>query len=174
MNKIIIIGLTGAGKTTLAGKLGAMLNIPVFHLDQYFWKAGWRHVSQAEFYAMQEKIIAENSTWIMDGGFPRSKSLDLRIAHADTIIFFDLPVVIPLWRMAKRYFEMRGRERPDVGSGNKQQHPFTRADIKYAINYPRKDLHEKLAKVKSTKHVFVVKRSKDIATLLNSIDKAKL
>jgi hypothetical protein len=91
-----------------------------------------------------------------------------------TIIFFDLPVVIPLWRMAKRYFEMRGRERPDVGSGNKQQHPFTRADIKYAINYPRKDIHEKLAKVGSTKHVFVVRRSKDIATLLNSIDKIEL
>lgn len=108
MKKIIILGLTGAGKTTLANKLGAMLDIPVFHLDQYFWKADWQHVSQAEFYAMQEKIIAENPAWILDGGFPRSKTLDLRIAHADTIILLDIPVVVSLWRMAKRYFQLRG------------------------------------------------------------------
>ena len=174
MKKIIILGLTGAGKTTLASKLGAMLDIPIFHLDQYFWKENWQHVSQAEFYAMQEKILAENPTWILDGGFPRSKTLDLRIAHADTIILFDLPIIVPLWRMTRRYPRLPGKERPDVGSGNNQQKPFGFKDVEYAIDYPIKELRAKLADVKHEKNVYLIKSNRDMQRVLEEARRSKL
>ena len=41
MQRIIIIGCGGAGKSTLARKLGEVLDLPVVHLDQLFWKPNW-------------------------------------------------------------------------------------------------------------------------------------
>ena len=40
--KITIIGLPGAGKTTLAKKLERIYNIKVYHLDRIFWERGWK------------------------------------------------------------------------------------------------------------------------------------
>ena len=42
MNKIVIIGSPGAGKSTFAHELGAILNIDVIYLDRHFWKTGWK------------------------------------------------------------------------------------------------------------------------------------
>ena len=171
MRKIIVLGLTGSGKTTFSNKLGKLLNVPVFYLDQYFWKENWQHVSQSEFLNAQENIVRENESWIMDGSFPRSKSLDFRIYSADTIIFFDFPIYVPLFRMAKRYFQLMGKERPDVGSGNKQKRPFGWEDVIYAKNYPRKDLLKKIEEVCVVKSVFVFRSDKDVKKFLKSLHK---
>ena len=40
-NKIIIIGSGGSGKSTFAKKLGAVIGLPVIHLDNEFWQPGW-------------------------------------------------------------------------------------------------------------------------------------
>lgn len=39
--KITILGCPESGKSTLAIILSKRFNIPVFHLDLYFWKPGW-------------------------------------------------------------------------------------------------------------------------------------
>ena len=39
--RIVIVGCPGAGKSTLAIQLGELLHIPVFHLDQLWWRPGW-------------------------------------------------------------------------------------------------------------------------------------
>jgi len=40
--RILIIGISGAGKTTLARALGKTYKLPVIHLDQHFWLPGWK------------------------------------------------------------------------------------------------------------------------------------
>ena len=42
MEKIVIIGSPGAGKSTFARKLGSILKIKVVHLDRVFWQPGWK------------------------------------------------------------------------------------------------------------------------------------
>ena len=49
MEKILIIGCSGSGKSTLAVALGEKLGLPVVHLDQLWWKEGWRNVTREEF-----------------------------------------------------------------------------------------------------------------------------
>ena len=42
MNRVVIIGSPGAGKSTLARDLGRILQINVVHLDRVFWEPGWK------------------------------------------------------------------------------------------------------------------------------------
>jgi adenylate kinase family enzyme len=41
MQKIIVIGSSGSGKSTFSRKLSRAMNIPVYHLDALFWKPNW-------------------------------------------------------------------------------------------------------------------------------------
>ena len=46
MERILIIGCGGAGKSTLARRLGEKTGLPVVHLDKLYWRPGWQHVTR--------------------------------------------------------------------------------------------------------------------------------
>jgi len=47
--KISIVGNCGSGKSTLARTLHTALGIPVYHVDQYFFKPEWQASDRTEF-----------------------------------------------------------------------------------------------------------------------------
>ena len=50
MERVIIIGCGGAGKSTLARALGEKTGLPVIHLDQIWWGPGnWQHMEREDF-----------------------------------------------------------------------------------------------------------------------------
>ncbi len=118
MQRIIIIGSGGAGKSTLARQLGADLSIPVHHLDQLYWKPGWVESAPQEFAAKQQAILGEPS-WVIDGNF--GTTMELRLRAADTILFLDLPTAVCLWGAIRRYLKYRNRTRPDMTEGNPEK-----------------------------------------------------
>ena len=100
-NRIMIFGLPGAGKSTFALKLGQLLNIPVFHLDRYFFKEGWKERDYQEFLEIQKKLVNQEQ-WIIEGNATRS--LEMRYARADVVIYFHYSRILCLWRLVKRAF----------------------------------------------------------------------
>jgi adenylate kinase family enzyme len=114
MKKILVIGSGGAGKSTFAKRLGAILNLEVIHLDSVYWRPGWVEPPKAEWRMTVEGLLARDS-WIMDGNY--SGTLDLRLEACDTVIFLDLPRLICLWRVVKRWRAYRNRSRLDVAEG---------------------------------------------------------
>ena len=56
----------GAGKSTLAKILGKKLNLPVIHLDAYYWQPGWQESSRDRWLAIQQKLV-KGDRWIVDG-----------------------------------------------------------------------------------------------------------
>ncbi len=114
MKKILVIGSGGAGKSTFAKRLGAILNLEVIHLDSVYWRPGWVEPPKAEWKETVRGLLARDS-WIMDGNY--SGTLDLRLEACDTVIFLDLPRLICLWRVVKRWRKYRNRSRPDVAEG---------------------------------------------------------
>lgn len=164
MEKILIIGCPGAGKTTFANSLGAALHIPVHHLDKHFWKEGRKPTPQGEFRRIQNGSMREDR-WILDGNF--TKSIDNRIAGADTIIVFDFPRVINLWRTLKRFFQYVGSVRPDMGGGNKEALKWMH--IKFIITFPRKEFLAKALLFSRDKKVIVLHSPNEASQFLERV-----
>ena len=114
MERILIIGCGGAGKSTLARQLGEKLNLPVVHLDRLYWKPGWVQESREEF---DRKLAQEldKGRWILDGNFNRT--MPQRMAKCDTVIYLDFPRVTCLLGVMKRILTTYGKVRPDMGDG---------------------------------------------------------
>lgn len=107
----MIIGQPGSGKSTLARKLGELTGLPVKHIDQIHWKAGWIERSNEDKADLVAKVHAQDS-WIFEGGHARS--YPERIARADTCIWLDFPLGIRLWRVFGRIIRDYGKTRPDL------------------------------------------------------------
>ncbi|PJD94447.1 MAG: DNA topology modulation protein [Parachlamydia sp.] len=101
MKRIMIFGLPGSGKSTFAGYLGQLLGLPVYHLDRYFFTANWQARDYQEFLDLQQKLV-EEPAWVIDGN--ASKSLEVRFAQADIVIYFRFKRLLCLWRVFKRMF----------------------------------------------------------------------
>lgn len=104
MKKIIIFGMPGSGKTHFAKKLGKAVNIPVFHLDKYFYLANWQEKPEQDFLNDLYGILKED-VWILDGNCMHS--LPLRLKYADTIIHFKVNRILCLYRILKRFIQRR-------------------------------------------------------------------
>ncbi|HET9426121.1 MAG TPA: DNA topology modulation protein [Gemmatimonadaceae bacterium] len=140
MKRILIIGSGGAGKSTFARELGALLGLPVIHLDQLYWKPGWEKPEKAEWARIVDRVTAQHE-WVMDGNF--GGTLPQRLKRADTVILLDISRWICLWRVARRFVRYRGRQRPDMTPGCHER--FDREFIRWIWNYPSKSRPAKLA-----------------------------
>src|SRR5262245_42711291 len=97
MQRVLVIGISGAGKSTFARELAQRSGLPLIHLDREFWQPGWKITPEPEWRS-KVAALAAREAWIMDGGY--SASLDLRLPRADTVIWFDYPRARCLRRIA--------------------------------------------------------------------------
>ncbi len=112
MQRILLIGSPGAGKTTLGKQLSQQLDLPLVHLDQIFWRGNWQQAPKEEFdHALQKEL--EKPRWIIDGNYIRT--LAHRLSYCDTVIWLDFSTPICLWGVIKRLFQNLGKARDDMG-----------------------------------------------------------
>ena len=130
MERILIIGCGGAGKSTLARQLGKKLDLPVVHLDTLFWKPGWVQESREEF-DRKLSVELEKPRWILDGNFNRT--MPQRMAKCDTIIYLDFPRLTCLMGVIKRIVTTYGKVRPDMGEGCPER--FDLEFLRWVWNY---------------------------------------
>ncbi|WP_455661447.1 DNA topology modulation protein [Pradoshia sp.] len=148
MDRVVIIGNGGTGKSVLARELGKSTGLPVFHLDAVFWKSGWEPTPKDEWMMKVEELV-RRPAWIMDGNY--SSTMDLRLKEADTIIFLDYSRWMSIYGIVKRRIMYRNQTRPDMAEGCKEK--LDSAFVKWVWNYDKERaplLREKLKKVKDT------------------------
>ena len=88
MEKIIIIGSPGAGKSTFARALRDRTGLPLFYLDRLWHRPDKTNVSREEFDAALDDILRRDR-WIIDGNYIRT--MERRLQACDTVFLLDLP-----------------------------------------------------------------------------------
>ncbi len=112
--KIFIFGPPGAGKSTLAFKLGSELDLAVFHIDHYFFKAPDIHIASAE--AMLElKAALPKDKWIIEGN--HGAVLPYLTEQADHVIILEASPLICLLRVVKRYYQKDTQLKKAISEG---------------------------------------------------------
>ena len=166
MERIIIIGCGGAGKSTLARQLGEKLNIPVVHLDKLWWNPGWVEKSQEEFDELHRHALSKEK-WIMDGNFNRT--MPERIARCDTVIYLDFNRFTCLRGVVKRVLTTYGKCRPDMGEGCPERIDFE--FLKWVWNYNRDKRERNYRLLNEATHVqtIVLKNRRMVKRFLNSL-----
>lgn len=107
MQKALVIGCPGSGKSTFARRLQAATGLPLIYLDQLNWNADKTWVSPETLDARIEAALAGDQ-WIIDGNYART--LEVRLQACDTVFFLDYPLELCLKSVAQRI----GTVRPDM------------------------------------------------------------
>lgn len=144
MQKIAIIGSCGAGKSTLARSLGIELNLPIIHLDTYYWKSGWQATDLKQWIEIQQELV-RGDRWIVDGNY--GGTMDIRLAAADTIIWLDFNRYICLARILKRNIQYFGKTRPDLAANCPER--LNWEFLVYVWNFPQLQRPKILSKIKT-------------------------
>lgn len=114
MERVVVVGAGGAGKSTLARELAAVTGLPLYHLDVLFWRPNWEETPRDEWEQVQRGLVARDR-WIIDGNY--AASLDIRIPAGDTVVFLDLSRFLCTRRAAWRSLRRWGARRPDLADG---------------------------------------------------------
>jgi adenylate kinase family enzyme len=116
--RIIVIGSSNAGKSTLGHALAARLDAPLIELDALHWEPGWTPADRDIFRARVRQAITADC-WVLAGNY-FSHQQDVSWPAADTVVWLDLSLGVVLWRCIVRSWE-RGRSREDLwGTGNRE------------------------------------------------------
>ena len=88
-NKILVIGYPGSGKSYFSKQLVNIIKLPLYHLDNIYWKEDKTNLDQKEFISEVNKIM-DTDSWVIDGMY--LATLEERLLKADYVIFFDCPI----------------------------------------------------------------------------------
>ena len=112
MQRVLVIGSPGAGKSTFARELARRTDLPLTHLDAEYWRPGWVRPRAAEWEVKMRGLIAADA-WILDGNY--TSTVPLRAARAETIIVLDYPRTLCLYRAVRRAIFNRRPDTLDLG-----------------------------------------------------------
>ena len=167
MERIMIIGCGGAGKSTLARKLGEKTGLPVVHLDQIFWSPGnWKHLGREEF---DVRLMAEmeKPRWIMDGNYNRT--MELRLENCDTVIYLDFFRWVCLASWIGRVLKNWGHARADMAPGCSEWFDPEMAVWIWNFNKKNRARYHQLLTNLEGKHVYIFKNRREVDTFLQSL-----
>jgi len=114
-NRVMVIGCSGGGKSTLSLRLAARFNLTYLSIDRdILWLPGWVERDKA----IQRALIVEKiagGRWVLDGTNP--STFDVRLPRTDIVIWVRMPRLVCLWGVTTRWLKWIGRTRPDMAPG---------------------------------------------------------
>lgn len=115
--RIVVVGSSSTGKSTLGTRLAALTGFPYVELDALHWEANW---TPAETDVFRARVAAALSggEWIVDGNYAQVR--DLTWVQAEHMIWLDYTLVRTLWQLTRRTYG-RIRRREVLWNGNRER-----------------------------------------------------
>ena len=114
--RCVVVGTSGAGKSTFARKLAARVDGDYIELDELHWDANWTEREQADFEA---RVVARTvgERWVVDGNY--SSVRHVTWARATDIVWLDFSRAI-VWSRVIRRTLWRAALRRELWAGNRE------------------------------------------------------
>ncbi|QQQ86411.1 DNA topology modulation protein FlaR [Peptacetobacter hiranonis] len=112
-SKVMVIGFSGSGKSTISKMISDILNIPVLYLDTVHWLPNWIENDKETEYKIISDFLNDNDSWVIDGNYSHM-SYKERLEKSDLIVFMSFNRFNCLFRAFKRLFENRGKTRESM------------------------------------------------------------
>lgn len=120
-NRVLVIGISGGGKSTLSARIEATYGLPHISMDRDVrWLPGWQVRARTEQRALVETFVAQDQ-WVIDG--TDVGSFEQRVPRADLVIWIRTNRWRALWQLTGRVWRSYGRVRPDMAEGCPEQLP---------------------------------------------------
>jgi adenylate kinase family enzyme len=116
--RIVVLGASGNGKSTVARRLAEIHSVPYVELDALHHGPNWTEASADE---LTERVVAAmdaSDGWVLDGNYER-KIGDVTLERADTAVWLDQPLRVILPRLWTRTAH-RIRSDLELWNGNKE------------------------------------------------------
>jgi adenylate kinase family enzyme len=126
-SRILVYGVTGSGKSTIAARLSSATGIPWYSVDDLTWEPGWTVVPVDE-QRRRIEAICRREEWILDSAY--GQWLDVPLARVDLIIGLDYPRWQSFGRLCRRTL-IRMVDRTSICNGNREslRNTFSRDSI---------------------------------------------
>lgn len=114
--RIVVVGATGSGKTTLSARLARALGVPHLELDAVHWQPNWEMMETGAFRRRVEELT-QAGAWVADGNY--SKARDILWSRASALVWLDYPLLFIFWRLFSRSVR-RLLRREELWNGNRE------------------------------------------------------
>jgi adenylate kinase family enzyme len=117
IQRVVIVGTTGSGKTTFAAHLAGRLGVPHVELDALHWEANWTEADLDRFRVRVERAVSQEA-WVVDGNYHVVR--DLVWPRAEAVVWLDFRLSVILWRLVRRTAR-RVFTREELWNGNRER-----------------------------------------------------
>jgi len=97
--RYLVYGVTGSGKTRLAGRIAERTGLPNHHMDDLTWRPGWVPVPDDEQRAIVHELC-DGDRWVLDHAYGSWR--DIPLARAEIVVALDYPRWLSLSRLLRR------------------------------------------------------------------------
>lgn len=115
--RVVVVGCTGSGKTTVARTIAGLLNAPHVELDSLNWEPNWTAAS-TEVFRQRARDALTGDAWVVDGNY--SALRDLIWPRASLLVWLNLPYRVVSWRLLWRTLR-RVVTKEELWNGNREE-----------------------------------------------------
>ena len=166
MNKIIVIGCPGSGKSTMVFKMNEKLKYPVLHLDKIYHIDNNTHITREELVKRVDEFANDNERFIIDGNY--ISTVEQRIKLADTVILLDIDTEICVQNAVNRSKKEKTADMADGFDNSKLKDEF--------LEFIGRFKNDSLPKIsgliethKSEKNIIILKNYKEIDEFIEGL-----